>query len=387
MKVTQVYEILSTITSEILGESAIVNEDLSNVVDLGNEIINADAIDNYVKSLVDHIGRVVFVNRTYTGRGITLLRDGWEFGSILEKVSMKLPDATANESWELENGTSYDPNIFYKPTVTAKFYNSKVTFEIPMSFSEMQVKESFSNATQLNSFFSMIQTGISNALTVKLESLTMRTLNTLVAESINADFADGDYTKVGGTHAINLLARYKAVHPDSTLTATTCLTDSDFLVFSANQIMQTMDNIKNISTLFNVGGTEKFTNAENLRAVMLSEFIRNSDAYARSTTFHDEFVKIPENNREIISYWQGSGTSFDFADKSKIDIKSPSGATVTTSGVLAVIFDRDACGVCNENRRTTSNYNPKAEFYTNWAKSDCSYFVDTNENAVVFLVA
>ena len=161
MKVNQIYEIMNSVTNEVLGESVIVvAEDLSNIVDVGKEILNGTDIDNYVKSLVDHIGRVIFVNRKYSGGAPSVLMDGWEFGSVLEKITPDLPEATENESWELENGTSYDPNIFYQPKVSAKFFNSRVTFEVPMSFTERQVKSSFSSREQLNGFISMLYNAI-----------------------------------------------------------------------------------------------------------------------------------------------------------------------------------------------------------------------------------
>ena len=146
MQVNQIYQIMNSVTGEILGESAVLTEDLTNIVDIGTAIFNASAVDNYVKSLVNHIGRVIFVNRPYSGNVPSVLMDSWEYGSVLEKINAELPDATENESWELANGTSYDPNVFYKPVVAAKFFNKRVTFEIPMSFTERQVKESFSNA-------------------------------------------------------------------------------------------------------------------------------------------------------------------------------------------------------------------------------------------------
>lgn len=195
MKVSQVYDILNTITEEMLGDSVVVQEDLSNVVDIGKAFENLEnGLDNYVRKLQDHIGKVVFVNRAYGGRAPSVLRDGWEYGSILEKIRAKLPQATENESWMLENGASYDPNIFTAPEVSAKFFNNRVTFEIPISITEKQVKSSFSNATQLNAFYSMIQTAIENSMTIKLDSLIMRTINAGMAETIHADYTSGtDY--------------------------------------------------------------------------------------------------------------------------------------------------------------------------------------------------
>ena len=139
MEVKQIYALMNNVTTEILGKSDLVKEDLSNVVEVGTEIFGATEVDGYVKSLVNHIGKVIFVNRPYTGNIPSLIMDSWEFGSVLEKISCDLPEATVNRTWELINGKSYDPNVFYKPSVSVKFYNSKTTFEIPLSFTEMQI--------------------------------------------------------------------------------------------------------------------------------------------------------------------------------------------------------------------------------------------------------
>ena len=155
MDVKQIYNLMNTVTSEILGESAVVNEDLSNITDIGTQILNVSDVDNYCKTLLNHIGKVIFVNRPYSGNIPSVLMDSWEFGSVLEKITADMPDAEENETWELTDGASYDPNIFYKPTVSAKFYNKRVTFEVPVSITDKQVRESFSNETQLNGFVSM----------------------------------------------------------------------------------------------------------------------------------------------------------------------------------------------------------------------------------------
>lgn len=89
MKITQVYSLLNTVIGEVTGKTDLVAEDLSNVVDVGKEILGSDnMVDAYVKSLVNHIGKVIFVNRVYGGRAPSVLMDGWEYGSILEKFML-----------------------------------------------------------------------------------------------------------------------------------------------------------------------------------------------------------------------------------------------------------------------------------------------------------
>lgn len=386
MKVTQLHELVNTTMQEVLGESAVVNEDLTNVVDLGKEIVNTDNLDHYVKKLVNHIGKVVFVNRVYNGSAPSVLMDSWEFGSILEKISADMPEAQENDTWNLVDGQSYDDDIFYQPKVSAKFFNSRITFEIPMSFTERQVKESFSNATQLNGFISMLVTSVENAMTVKLDSLVMRTINNMIAETLLADLTteEGTLDTTAGTvKAVNLLADYNTRYGGS-LTKAEAITDPDFIKYASYVIGLYTDRISKISTLFNVGGKARFTPANQLHLVLLSEFAKASTVFLESETVNDSNVKLP--NFETVPYWQGSGEGYGFAETSSIDVTIDA-KTVKMDGIIGVMFDRQAIGITNLDRRVTSNYNAKAEFYTNYYKFDAGYYNDLNENFVVFFVA
>lgn len=393
MKVEQIHALMNNVTGEILGKTDIVAEDLSNVVDIGNEIFSNTEVDNYVKSLVNHIGKVIFVNRPYSGNIPSMLMDSWEFGSVVEKIQADLPTAYENKSWELTDGQSYDPNVFYKPTISTKFFNNKVTFEIPMSFTEKQVKESFSSATQLNSFLSMLYNSVDNSMTIKIDSLVMRTINNMIGQTFHAEFpdiSDGNYDSVSGIKAVNLLKLYNDKFK-KTLTADSCLTDSEFIKFASYTIGVYRDRLTKISTLFNVGKKERFTPKDRMNIVILSDFFESSKTYLESNTFHNDLVALP--NSEIVPYWQGSGTDYSFAKVSDIhvNIENPSsrGTTIemSISGILAIMYDKDSMGVCNSDRRVTTNYNAKAEFYNNFYKFDASYFNDLNENFVVFFVA
>ena len=375
---------MNSVTEEILGESNLVKEDLSNVVDLGVQIFDATSVDNYVKSLVDHIGKVVFVNRPYAGGAPSVLMDSWEFGAVLEKIQCDMPDATENESWNLEDGESYDPNIFYKPVVSAKFYQKRITFEVPMSFTEMQVKGSFSSAEQLNSFMSMLYNAVDKAMTVKIDALIMRTINAMTGETIHAEYGSAQLASKSTVRAINLLYLYNHQFNKS-LTAADAFTDPEFIRFAVREMNIVRARLAKISTLYNVGGKARFTPADMLKTVMLADFKESADVYLQSDTFHDEYTRLMP--ADIVPYWQGSGDDYALTDVTAINITTPSGDDVSASGILAVMFDRDALGVANMDRRTTTNYNPKAEFYNNWFKYDAGYFADLNENYVVFFVA
>lgn len=384
MQVNQIYDIMNKVTGEVLGKSDIVAEDLSNIVDIGTEVFNQSSMDNYVKSLVNHIGKVVFVNRPYAGNVPSILMDGWEFGSVLEKIQADIPDATENESWELTDKQEYKQDIFYKPTVSAKFYNKRVTFEVPMSFTERQVKESFSSPAQLNGFMSMIYNAVDKSMTVKIDSLVMRTINNMIAETINADYPNTtDYTTASGVKAVNLLYLYNTKF-NATLKAEDAITDKDFIRFAVYTISLYKDRLSKLSTLFNIGGKERFTSADYLHIILLSDFTAGVSAYLQSDTFNKELVSLP--SAETVPYWQGSGQKYSFANTSDIHVTCASGEEIVVSGVIGVMFDRDALGVCNLDKRVTTNYNAKAEFYNNYYKFDAGYFNDLNENFVVFFI-
>ena len=376
MEIKQVYQFVNDAVSEVIGDTAIVAEDLSNVVDIGTAIFNASAFDAYVKSLVNHIGKVIFVNRPYRGAAPSVLMDAWEYGSVVEKIHSEMPEAVENESWDLVDGQSYDPHVFHQPVVEAKFFNKMTTFEIDASITERQVKQSFSSATQLNAFVSMIFNEIEKALTVRNDALIMRTINNMIVETAK----DGN-----GNRAINLLTKFNQQYTQS-LTALQAIVNPDFIRYAAYQIALYTDRLTRMSTLFNVGGKQRFTPKDLQHIVMLSEFRAAADVFLQSGTFHDEYTKLV--NAETVPFWQGSGTDYAFASTGKISAKPASGGDAQeVTGVLGCIFDRDALGVMNNNQRVTTQWNAKAEFTNYFYKKDARYFNDLNENFVYFYIA
>lgn len=390
MEVKKIYTLINSVSGEVLGRTDIVTEDLTGIVDLGTEVFNQNAVDNYVKSLVNHIGKVIFVNRPYSGKVPSVLMDAWEFGSVLEKISADVPEAEENDTWNLTDGHTYSQDVFHKPTVSAKFFNSKVTFEVPVSITERQVKESFSNAAQFNGFISMIYAAVEKSMTIKADALIMRTINNMIAETVLADAVAfggtaGNLSSASTARCVNLLKLYNdKTGAETPLTAAKAITDPDFIRFASYVMGTYADRLQSISTVFNVGGKERFTPKDMLHVVLLSDFAKAAQTYLYSDTFNRGDVLLPQ--AETVPFWQGSGQNYEFASTGHINVKESTGKAVEISGVLGVMFDRDALGVCNLDRRVTTNYNAKAEFFNNYYKFDAGYFNDTNENFVVFFI-
>ena len=384
MKVKQIATILNTVINpEQIGETAVVNEDLSNIVDVGKALTAAgtfgENFDNFTKALIDQVGKVIFVDRVYTAQGPNLLRDAWEYGSVLQKVRCDLPDADDNKTWslaDLANGSTVDPFVITKPTVKAKYFNSKTTFEVPITLAEEQVKEAFKSPTDMNRFMSMIENRVLMKRALCTEAMSKRTLNNLIAQKIHAK-----------SNVVNLLKDYNTAY-SKTLTAATCLSDSDFLKYCAKTIMMYKKYIGEASMLYNNDGYVTFTPEDRLEFTVLSEFSKDLQVYMYADTYNKEFVQL--DGYSEVAYWQGSGTNNAFNEISKIDVKALTADgtefTVSQTGVVAVMYDRDAAAICNENERVTSIYNPKAEYWNYFYKYDCAYMNDTAENCIVFII-
>lgn len=319
MEVKQIYELVNNATKEIVGEESLLKEDLTNLVDVGTAVFNANAVDNYVKSLVDHIGKVVFVIRKYSGSAPSVLMDAWEYGSVMEKIRAEMPEATENESWELEDGASYDMDIFTAPHVTAKFFNKRVTYEVPISITDEQVKSAFSSPEQMNSFLTMIYNEVDKTLVVKTDALIMRTINNAIGTTLKNEYADDDYGSKSTVRAVNLLKLYNEEHADAPLTVATAMHNKEFIRFACYTLKLYASRLSKMSQLFNIGGTNKFTPRDYLHLVMLDVFKAGADIYLQSDTFHNELTKLPQ--AEDVPFWQGSGTTYAFEDVSKLTSK------------------------------------------------------------------
>lgn len=399
MKVTQVAELLNDTVREDLGLESVINEDLSNVVDFGHEVFDVSEAnkDNFCKALIARIGRTIFVSRSYEGNSMGLYRDSFEYGAILQKITLNtIPESEDNEAWKLEDNAEYSPFVFRKPDVSEKFFDLHESFQVPLSLTDDQIKQAFVDGNALNAFVSMLWDGVDKAMSLKIEALSTRTVTSFITKTINSEFpnvVDNDYSGMTGVKAINLLYEYNTqfgLTGTDALTKDNCLFSAEFIKFATQRIDLTISRLTKLSTLFNIGGKPRFTPKSKQHLICLSNFKSASDIYLNSGVYNRELTALPNGISEV-PYWQGSGTSYALSSVGNVHntIKvGDSTKEINVSHVLAVAFDHDACGVYQENKKTTSSgFNPVGEFTNYYAKFTCGTFADENENFVVFYVA
>lgn len=383
MLVEQVYELLNQITGELTGKEDLVTNDLSNVVDVGTAIFDATSVDAYVKSLVNKVGKVIAVNRPYKPPYPNIKRDAWEYGSVLQKLRCAIPEAEANPSWNLVAGEGANQFLFTPPSVTTQFWNSKTTYDISMSFTEMQVKQSFNGRSELMAFIGMIENAIQTSKTIKEKGLAEQAISNFIGEKI--------YNNNGVVHLVSMYN--DAYDPDTPITMATALYDPSFLRFASVQMMLYKDRLRDATNVFNLGTVPTFTPEEYLHVCVNSEFAKSVEAYMTADTYHDAMVALP--NYDTVNFWQslrddpgglGTKTYYNINTTTAIDITTSAGHEVAKAGIVAIMFDRDAIMLCNENDRVTTAYNAKQEFVNNFYKFDISLFNDLNENGIVFVL-
>ena len=388
MNVKQAYPLANQVFSEVTGKTVVLAEDLSDIVTIGKDVTALPGwMDNYVGTVFNVIGQTLFLDRPYEGRTPSMLKRSNEYGSIIRKIDAEVGDFTANESWDLQDGAVYEQDKFTKPNVRVKLFNQALTYELANSIAEMQIKESLTSADELVRFFSMIETMIRNKDTKTADSLMQRAINNFIAETIYDEYAGAALSSKSGVRAVNLFYLYKQDFPSTTLTASTCLKDPDFLRYATQKIKLYPDRMRDYSTLFNIEGKERHTPASMLHTIFLDEFVSDAGTYLANANgqFLTENLQLP--NAEKVSYWQGSGTDYAFSSTSSINVTSSENHSVEASGIIGVMFDDEAAFISNLDRHVRSHVNDRAEFVNFWYKTKFGLVNDFQENFVVFFVA
>lgn len=383
MRVEQVASIVNEALTQVMGEHAVLEQDLSNVVEVGKAMLDVTSLDNFVAALPDVVGKFYFTSVRYPGMGVGLMKDAWEYGAAMARIKAEMPVAVANEVWELEDGQSYDPNVFHKPTVNAKYWQERNAFDVEISIAKDQAKSCFNSAEQLNALVSAIFIEVENTITIALDNLELLVLDTLIAYTIVDEFASGVYGSSTGIRAIDLFYQYSTdIDSSTTLTAATCWNDENFLEYAAEQMGNMPAKLAHPSVLFNLAGKQRYTPTDRLNVIILDQIEKKFDVYLKSSRFHDNLVALP--GHRTLPYWQGTGTDYSLDACSSINIKHGSGVDVAVKGVMAVMFDDRAAMVSNTQRDTDTNYNGKARFMNFFYHVFNGLLIDTEWNCVVF---
>lgn len=389
--VTQIYDIVNNVAAQALGSQAIAAVDTGSLVSLGNQVFSTDDdVEQFYKALCDVIGLTIVAVRAYEAQTRSNFREGMDWGCIMQKISFHNSIATENPTWEA--GKQQSP-FDVEGTITAKqkLFSKISTWSNEEVIPDWQLKTAFHNANAMAAFIDGIFVTMRNSMELELERIAALATNTNIAGCLLSD---------NPVLSRDLLREYNlkrglvdddnvTVAGQTPLTMDTALMDMGFLKYASRQINLVRRNMRSFSKIFNAEGQERHTPNDKVVLEVLNEYASASEVYLQADTFHNELTSLPMY--EVVSYWQGSGTTFDFENCSTINItnaalatsENPTG-TIEKSGIIAFIHDVDSCASTMYDRRMRSTYNERSEVNIYMEKATVGYAVDMSENAVVF---
>lgn len=367
MDTNQIYELVNSVTAQAFGNADIVATDATGLVSLGNVVLDsATNTEAFVNTLVQRIGRTIYHYRAYRNklRGIILESD-MEWGAILQKIDVELPDAVTDDAFDLVDGESVDPWIISKPKTHQKLFVGRNPFMFKITISRKLLKEAFLSESAMGGFISVIFGKVRNMIESSYEDLARTAICAAVAEG------------AGNRNRINLRTVYNQETGQS-ISGAAALHDKDFLAWAVGRINLYSDYLTDMSSLYNDGSIETFTPKEDQRLTVLSSFQRSLETVTQYQAFHDGYVKL--NNYDVINFWQ-SAQKPDRIQTTKIS----DGSAFSQQNIVAVLHDRDAVGVYQiEEEVLTTPVNARGLYYNTFYHIMKNMFLDTSENIITF---
>lgn len=370
MAVKQIYDIVNSVNSQTMGVTNLTVVDEQGLISLGQTVLTTNGLaDTWLNSLAQRIGRTIISFREYKSKYSDMVLDSMQWGNIVQKIKVSMPEATEDESYALVDGKSIDMYKVANPKVTQSFFTTETPYQFFVTIKREQLEEAFTSEQSMNGFIGAIYGEVQNAIELSLESLARNCINNFIAERIKSNKAE-----------FNLLEMYNT-ETNKTLTTTTCLYDKEFLAFCVSRINLISKYMENMTKIYNDGTQTRHTPKSLQHLRVLEDFESRLETVVQYQAFRDGYVKL--NNYHTTSFWQS------IKNPSTINIKPSSGGTaIEQDYILAVLYDRDALGLYKKDSwNSTTPFNSAGGYYNTYYHHKELYFNDLSENFVVFYIA
>ena len=368
MNTEQIYSLVNAVNAQAFGTQALTVADTSSLISLGNTVLSSSTnTEAFLNTLAQRIGRTILRYREYRNKLNDLVINDFEYGAILQKIKVVMPQAESDEMYGLTDGNSVDHYKVAKPQVDQKLFVTRTPYQFHITVQRETLKEAFLSVDAMGSFIGIIFGEVRNAIEVSLENLGRITLATAIAEA----------SKSNG-RVVNLVTDYNA-ETGSSLTSTSAVHDKDFLCYAISRMNSMRDAMEDMSGLYNDGSVETFTPARDLRVRVISAFHRRLETVVQFAAFHQQLVEL-DAKYTTLNFWQAQ------QDKFKVDITTPSDSTETTvNNVVALFADRDAMGIYKIDEDVlTTPVNAAGSYYNTYWHEKQLWFIDKSENFVIF---
>lgn len=369
MAVKQIYDIVNSVNKQTMGVTDLTVVDEQGLISLGDTVLSTNGLaDTWLNSLAQRIGRTIISFREYKSKYSDMVLDSLQWGNIVQKIKVSMPEATKDESYDLVDGESVDMYKVANPKVKQSFFTTETPYQFFVTVKRRQLEEAFTSETSMNGFIGAIYGEVQNAIELSLESLARNCINNFIGEKFKAE------------NTINLLSLYNT-ETGKNLTSTTCLHDREFLAFCVSRIKLYSRYLENMSTNFNDGTQTRHTPKSLQHLRVLEDFESRLETVVQYQAFKDGYVKL--ENYHTTSFWQ----SLDKPDQINVKISSD-GTAIQKKGIIAIMYDRDALGLYKKDSwNSTTPFNSAGGYYNTYYHHKELYFNDLSENFVVFVIA
>ncbi len=375
MDTNQIYSIVNDAVAQAIGEDALSSIDTKNLVSLGSVVLSSSSnVECFLNTLAQRIGRTIYRFRAYNNKFSDMIISDMQWGAIMQKIRVEMPEAVSDPTYSLTDGEAVDPYIVAKPTAHQKLFVARTPYMFQITIQRQTLKEAFLSAEAMGSFIALIFGEVRNAIELALENLGRLTLSVAMSETSDSN-----------SQRIHLVTEYNTEHNlegEEALDAQSALLSADFLRYAIYRINNIIDMMQDMSVQFCDGALPTFTNKENMRIRVLSAFQRRLETVVEYASFHDQFTSL-DGVYKTINFWQSEKTP------SSIDIlvRPSMGDRVQISNIIAEINDRDAFGIYQyEENVLTTPLNARGQYYNQFWHELQNRFVDTSENMVLFIL-
>lgn len=380
---TQIYSIVNEVAKQAMGSSDIAVVDNAGLVALGNTVLSSDTTkNNFINALTDRIGRTIVSFRAYNSHFPDFERDSIEWGNILQKIKIAMPEAEEDQSYDLTNGTSVDMYKINKSKVNQLLFTTETPWQTHITVHLDALEKAFVDSNAMGAFISSMFGEVQNRIELAMENLSIDCVNNYMAEIIKGKNSSP-------TRVINLVTEYKdKTGVDHTAEPLSALDDEKFLKYVVRRINSLSTTMEYMTTgLFNTpqgdeGAYTRHTPKSEQRMMLFIDLVNALKTNINSKAFNMEQVAI-DIPFTTVPFWQSLQTP------AGINIKPSSGGdAIVQSEVMGILYDREAMGTFKKKYTSlTTPINAAGKYYNVFYHMITMYFNDLTENAVVFLLA
>lgn len=353
--------------------------DSYKLVDVGKDVLDGGTVDVYGKKLIGLLGKMVIDAKKYQGAIIkSIFVDNFDWGSFVERVYFSPQDIIEDDMWNLIDGKVYEnDHKFFAPHVEAKLFEEAKSITTPCSFVEEQLRTAFTGWDKMNTFLSGLRTNIENTIELALQAYSQMLVSCgIVISDKNTNTAIHFITDAIAEGVIESGSTWDDVRRDP-----------EFIRYCMERIATIRDNLKIYSSAYNDGSIPTFTNDDDNKMVLLSQFDKAIKFIGRAQVYNLGEIEI--GNYETTPIWQGShnvtdNDDFSWVTCSSIAISADASnklgcgtENILMNNVAGVIFDHRAMGLCPYRNKVTSSYTASADFWNEFHHLLVNYIIDT----------